>query len=49
MPTTPATTIRLTDEEKEEAMKKARAHGLTTLADVIRMALKKLRSPNSLQ
>jgi len=42
---TKPTTIRLTDEEKADAMRKAESLGITTLADLIRHAIKKLRVP----
>lgn len=42
MQTTP-TTIRLTEEEKQEAMQKAQTLGLRTLSDFIRYAIKRTR------
>ena len=39
------TTIRLTDEEKADAKRKGEAHGVKTIAGVLRFALKRLPMP----
>jgi len=40
-------TIRLTDEEKQDALSKAEQYGLPTLSALIRFAIKMLRRPKN--
>ena len=42
---TQTTSIRLTDEEKQQAMQKAEAYGLRSLAALIRFAIQQLKHP----